>query len=813
MNLENHKKKEAAKPIGFAGLSVDNCEPTQIEQSLIRLAAIVQFSQDAIISWDLDGKIVSWNKGAEKLYGYSAQEAISRHISFITPPELKEEIPAILARLKQGEIIEQHETVRVTKDGRRVFISLSVSPLKDRTGKIFGASVIGRDITERIKAEKARRASQDQGQLLLESTAEGIYGVDLAGNCTFSNLACTRLLGYKDPRQLIGKNMHALIHHTKPNGTPCSQEECQIYQAFYRNEGYHIDTEVLWRADGTSFPAEYWSYPVSREGQVIGAVVTFLDITERKAAEELLRQTKERFILVARATSDIIWDWNILSGEIWWNENIQKFQQPGKHAQTGTGILSQYEWWLGFVHPADRARVAAGIWQAIEKGDEFWSAEYRFAREDGSYGYILDRGHIIHNQTGIPVRMVGAMLDLTERRQSEEALQQTREQLRQAQKMEAIGRLAGGVAHDFNNILTGIMGYTELVMNQLDPANPLAQSLEEIRKGVDRAAALTHQLLAFSRSQVLQPKLVDLNQLVENIYQLLKRVIRENIEVVVKLQPAIGMLKADPIQLEQILLNLAINSSDAMPHGGQLILETKQVELEEAYAGNHFEARPGHYIMLAVTDNGCGMSKKTQSHIFEPFFTTKDLGKGTGLGLSTVYGIVKQSGGFINVYSEVEVGTTFKIYLPVVHETIVAEEPPYKPIEISHGSETILLVEDDEMLREVAGSLLELSGYRVLATGRPEEAISIVKNQPETIHLVLTDIIMPAMSGRELAARLRHLRPDLRIAYMSGYTGEIARCDSDNNIMDPRTFIEKPFTRKTLLTKIREILESPAPTT
>lgn len=389
--------------------------------------------------------------------------------------------------------------------------------------------------------------------------------------------------------------------------------------------------------------------------------------------------------------------------------------------------------------------------------------------------------------------------DISERKQLEE-------QLRQAQKMEAVGRLAGGIAHDFNNLLTAINGYSELAMRKLEEVDPLRLNLEEIRKAGDRAAALTRQLLAFSRKQILHPKVINLNAVVADMERMLKRLIGEDIDMRVILKPELGNVKADIGQIEQVIMNLVVNARDAMPRGGKLTIETANIYLGEEYAKHHISVEPGSYVMLAISDNGCGMDKETKARIFEPFFTTKEHGKGTGLGLSTVYGIVKQSKGDIWIYSETGRGTSFKIYLPYVEEEAEIVRPRRDGRPMPKGNETILLVEDDELVRNVAREVLELNGYKVLEAASGMEAEMICRNYEETIHLMLTDIVMPETSGRVAAEQVKELHPETSVLFMSGYTE-----DAIHHYYVPNgelNFIEKPFTPNDLAWKVREILDA-----
>ena len=406
-------------------------------------------------------------------------------------------------------------------------------------------------------------------------------------------------------------------------------------------------------------------------------------------------------------------------------------------------------------------------------------------------------------QGGKPVGVQGIARDLTQRKELEE-------QLRQAQKMEAVGRLAGGIAHDFNNLLAVLMGYSELMMQRLEPGDTLHKSAQEIGKAAERAATLTRQLLAFSRKQMLAPKVLDLNVVLSEMEDLLRRLIREDVTLRVAPDNGLWHIKADRGQLEQVILNLTLNARDAMPHGGRVTIETQNVELDAAYARRRPVVQAGSYVLLAVSDTGVGMDAETQAHIFEPFFTTKEKGKGTGLGLATVYGIVKQSGGYIWVYSEMGRGTTFKVYLPRVVERVEESSRglgamPQVEAPVP-AAETILLVEDEEGVREVAREFLEIMGYKVLETRSPADAMRIAQNHPGEIHLLLTDVVMPEMGGRDLAERLQRIRPRMKVLYMSGYTDDAI---VHHGVLDADTpFLQKPFARDTLERKVREVLRS-----
>jgi signal transduction histidine kinase/CheY-like chemotaxis protein len=433
---------------------------------------------------------------------------------------------------------------------------------------------------------------------------------------------------------------------------------------------------------------------------------------------------------------------------------------------------------------------------------KFESVETYWRRKDGSVITVRLSGRGVRDEReGTEVFEVIAE-DVTERKALED-------QLRQAQKMEAVGKLAGGVAHDFNNLLTVITGYSQILMDQQSENAQASHSIEQIFKAADRATSLTRQLLAFSRRQMLQPRLISLNTLIRNLEKMLHPLLGERIQIVVRASVNLGAVRADPGQLEHILMNLVVNARDAMPRGGTITVETANADLTEAFSRTHPGALAGQYVMLAVRDTGTGIDEQTLAHIFEPFFTTKEPGKGTGLGLSMVYGIVKQSGGYITVDSEVGAGTTFRIYLPRVNGTEELRSPETRPAARETGSGTILLVEDEDAVRSLVETILTSDGYKVLVANSPEQATGICRAFPGTIDVLLTDVVMPDMSGPELAEKLLALRSGLRVVYMSGYAGE--HLDEHGVNAEGASLLQKPFTAAALEEKIRQALNASLP--
>jgi PAS domain S-box-containing protein len=457
-----------------------------------------------------------------------------------------------------------------------------------------------------------------------------------------------------------------------------------------------------------------------------------------------------------------------------------------------TGALG-FEW----VHPDDTARIRAAFAKAVGGRAEEVREEFRFRHKDGSWRTFEAVVTNLVDEPAVAGLVVNAR-DITEQRALEG-------QLRQAQRLEAVGRLAGGVAHDFNNILTAIHGYCELLLTTFDRHDQRRQDVQEIRSAAERAASLTRQLLAFSRKQVLQPATLDVNALISGLQALLGRMIGEDVTLETALEAHPATVRADPGQLEQVIANLVVNSRDAMPTGGRITLETATVDLDESYVREHAGASVGRFVVLAVTDNGTGMDAETQTHIFEPFFTTKETGKGTGLGLSTVYGIVKQSGGFIWVYSEPGRGTTFKIYLPAAEGVTAAVDLRPALPEPPGGSETVLIVEDDPAVREVATQILRRKGYRILQAPDGATALALARTHVARVSLVITDLVMPGMSGRELADAVRAEQPGVRVLYMSGYTDDAVVRQGVLNASAP--YLQKPFTAQSLALKVRELMD------
>ncbi len=636
-------------------------------------------------------------------------------------------------------------------------------PKEELTARLLERAI--RYALDRARTLERARASEEQYRLLFERNPlpGWVFDRETLG-CLAVNQAALHHYGYSRDEFLAGR---------------LSDLEAAGDRARHRTkDGRVIDVEV------TCTDLTYGGRPA--------LLMLAADVTERRRADDALRRSEERFRELAEAVHEVFCVMDARTHRLLYaNQAYERVFGPLREPADAVPVP-----WTEHVHPDDRARVLHAVTTAREPATE----EFRIVGPDRPPQWI--RAHVspVRDPAGRVVRVIAIMEDITELRRAEE-------QAYLAQKMEAIGLLAGGVAHDLNNILTAITGEAELLREDLPVGDARREAVQEILKSVGRAAALTRQLLAFSRRQVLDPRVLDLNALVANLDKMLRRVIGEDVSLETVPGAAPGTVRADPGQLEQVVMNLVVNARDAMPDGGKLTIETAAVELDEAYAAAHRPVQPGSYVMLAVSDTGCGMTEEVRSRIFEPFFTTKEQGRGTGLGLATVYGIVKQSGGYIWVYSEPGRGSTFKVYLPRVTDPVDA--PPVRsPIRPAPtGSETVLVAEDDDAVRAMARRALERYGYRVLEARNGTEALALCLDG-KGVDLLVTDVVMPAMGGAESAHAVRVLRPGMKILYVSGYADRAAAWIHD--FPPGCAFLQKPFSPETLARKVREVLDAPA---
>jgi len=776
--------------------SVANVLATAAEHStafhqLKLLGSAVTQSQDSIMITDseLDApgpRILFVNPAFTTITGYRMDEVIGHSPRILqgekTDPEF---LHRMHTRLREGKSAHG-VTVNYRKNGTEFWVEMQISPLRDTEGKVTHFVGIQRDVTERKLAEERLRESEEMLGAAQRMAHMGSWVLDFHPPNTEKLVwseEVFRIFGLAPGGiEVTNENFFRAVH-------PDDREPVALaFNSALRDHlEYQIDHRIIQPDGAQRIVHEQATAIYDSNGNVLRVLGTVQDITERKQAEEEVRHWKERYEMLTKASGQIIFDWDFSTAHITFGGDCERvLGYPPER------LGHSMEDWVSMIHPEDRKDF---LWemdkQALKKGKA--EVEYRIRRSDQTYITVRDIGYPMLDQNGEITRVLGSVTDIS----SEKALEV---QLRRSQKMEAFGKLAGGVAHDFNNLLTVITGYNEVVLSELPPNDPKREYIEEIARAANRASALTSQLLAFSRQQKMQPRVVNLNEVLKDTSKMLARLIGEHIEM--RLAPAgdLGNAKADVGQMEQVLMNLAVNARDAMPGGGAITMSTRNTLIEAGKTTTHLE--PGEYILLEVTDTGIGMSPEVQAKIFEPFFTTKAPGEGTGLGLATCYGIVKQSGGEIAVQSRLGAGTTFQIYLPRVYEALKSYDIPLGPGELPTGTETILVVEDELPVRVIVRSVLQKLKYTVLEAANGNEAMRILLTPGgKRVELLLTDVVMPEMGGKELARRTRSAFPDMPIILTSGYP--IA---ANDELMAGSTFIQKPFSPKALAEAVREAL-------
>jgi PAS domain S-box-containing protein len=639
-------------------------------------------------------------------------------------------------------------------------------------------------VSEYHKAQAAEMARRNT--LAMDTAISGMAILDAQGKHTYVNLAFAEMMGHGSPQSIMGKPWREVYQR---------QDVERVENDIRRSLAEHrkwFGPLTIHQPGGKVVPIEMAVTALPGGG----VVCVSLDITKRLSAQRGWAEAEAKYRALIEHVSAISYVAELGVEGQW------LYVSPQVEPMLGFTVEEWLEGsrdWIRHIPAEDHAVIEAAE-EASKRGERF-QCEYRMTRKDGRIIWVSNTAVVVPGSDSHPL-LEGIIVDITERKQLEG-------QLQQARRMEAVGRLAGGIAHDFNNLLTIIKGYTELALTRAKVQPELRTDIERIEDASERAAALVRQLLAFSRRQVLQPKILDLNSIVVGLDKLLRRLMDEDIEMLTMVGGDVGTIKADPGQIEQVIMNLVVNARDAMSGGGRLTIETANVELDAAYASDHTSVRPGRYIMLVVSDTGIGMDADTIAHIFEPFYTTKGSGRGTGLGLSTVYGIVKQSGGYIWVYSEPGRGTAFKVYLPRVDEPAETLQTGKMPGTSRKGTETILLVEDSPQVRELTRTVLAEQGYFIIEAASPEDAERICESEGAEIHLLLTDVIMPGISGRELAKRLTMRLPRMRVLYMSGYTFNVIA--HGGTLEQGVAFLQKPFTPSALADKVREVLDAVVP--
>jgi two-component system, cell cycle sensor histidine kinase and response regulator CckA len=761
----------------------------QAEGLLLRAA--LSASVNAIAITDRTGLIEWVNPAFCKLTQYTVEEAVGKNPRELVksgqhdPAFYKNLWDTILSgRVWRGDMINRR------KDGTFYAEEQTITPVRDEQGAISHFIAVKQDVTARKLAEEQLREGARRSAL-----AEREFRTLFAANplpMWIYDLTTLRFLEVNDAAvQRYGYGRDEFLAMTIREIRPSDDVDQLVTHIRQPRDPWQ--SAGVWQhrlKSGQIIDVDITSHTVTF-AEHSAALVVAQDITERKRAVDTLRAAEERTRFALQNANVGIWDMDYTTGVLRWSEVLE--HQYGLQPGTFCGTFHEF---IERVHPDDRASVLETIENAMKSGGDF-SVQNRSIAPDGTVRWLSGAGRVLLGEHGEPVRAVGISQDVTERRKLEA-------QFQQAQKMEAVGRLAGGVAHDFNNLTTVILGYCELLLPDFKAGDPHRADLEEIQNAGTRAAELTRQLLAFSRKQIIEPTLLDLNAVVSAMRAMLGRLIGEDVTVVVDPAPDLAPLKADRGQVEQVVMNLAVNARDAMPKGGTLTITTANVELDEDYAATHAGVMPGSYVALTVTDTGTGMTPEVQARLFEPFFTTKEVGKGTGLGLATVHGIAAQSGGSVGVYSELGKGTSVHVYFPQADAAEIAASTKLPVNRRRSAEETVLVVEDAQGLRELTRRLLQRQGYTVLVASNAEEALRLFEDHA-SIDLLLTDVVMPGASGPELVEQLVERRPALKVIYMSGYTEEAI---VQHGVLKPGiAFLYKPFTADTLERKLREVLD------
>ncbi|MCX6632736.1 MAG: PAS domain S-box protein [Candidatus Solibacter sp.] len=780
--------------LNLAGLRAGHRE---LELSEAKYRSFTELAVDAIFVVDRDGMILEVNRQASAITGVARRQLVGASMGTVLAPDRSNGSPFALDVPAEGAPILRAGRI-VRPDGAMVDAELHSGALPD--GLILCSC---RDMTERKRAEESQREGDAFRKRVFESSRIAIVVMD-ATTLEFldCNPAAVEIFGLASREGVLDKTPLDVSAPVQYDGTP-SAEKARFQVAEALAEGTAVFEWRHQRPNGSIWDAEVHLMSF-RSGRRELLQFTLQDITVRKRGALALQESEERYRRIAKCVPDLIWSLDLAGRFTYVNSAVER--NMGWTAEEFLELTFR-----DVFTPEVALKVAAIIEEEYKNAaapqydrSTVTTFESVHLRKDGSSFSVEISGAFLWSDDGKPVGIIGTTRDITERKRAEEEKAKLQAQFHQAQKMESVGRLAGGVAHDFNNLLTVINGYSQMLLSKLSAGDPMRDDLGEIFKAGERAAGLTRQLLAFSRKQILDPRSMDVNRVVEEMRPMLERLVGEDVEVRVALQPNVGTILADPHQLEQVVMNLVVNSRDAMPGGGKLLVETATVEFEENSMQSHPDARVGRYVMLAVSDTGVGMDEETKSRIFEPFFTTKGIGKGTGLGLSMVQGVVAQSGGYVAVYSEKGHGTTFKSYLPALAKA-AADTERQAAVPVLGGTETVLVVEDQAEVRKYAVKVLEAYGYRVIPAGNADEALLLWER--ERIDLVLTDLVMPNLSGRELADRLETLQPGIKVMFMSGYTDNVVV--HQGALDEGAHLIQKPFSSEDLAGKVRAMLGPP----
>lgn len=791
---------DESKPGSPEGPLPDLAELQRVRDALARreaeLRAMLYSIGDAVVAADANGCVTMMNPVAEHLTGWGEGQAMGRaldEIFRIVNEETHQPVESPAARVMRDGVVVGlgNHTLLVARDGTERPISDCAAPVRDAAGHLAGVVLVFRDATRERESQRQIAEARAFADSIVATIREPLLVLDRDLRVVAANRAFLRTF-QMEAVQTIGHRVYELgerewdipalrrlLEAVLPQNT--SFDDFEVAHDFPRlgRRVMLLNARRIYREE--------------RKTDLI--LLAIEDVTARRRAEEAAGRAAAQLARVCAVSPAVLYTMDVEGDNripTWVSDNVATVlgYDPAEVLSAG--------WWVAHLHPEDRdaARV---LGPGLAPGDRV-SQEYRFVCRDGRVAWVRDEIHVLAGSPGHPRQLAGAWTDVSERRRLED-------QYLQAQKMESVGRLAGGVAHDFNNLLTVMAGTVDLALMDVGVGDPLRESLQEMRLMVERASSLTRQLLALSRHQPLQPQVVDLGAALRFMEPMLRRTIGEDIELSLKMDPDVWAVRIDGGHIEQLVLNLVLNSRDAMPAGGRLVVEAANVRLDDAYARRHFDVVPGEYAMLAVSDTGVGMDEATRRRVFEPFFTTKPPGRGTGLGLSTVYGIVRRSGGSIWVYSEVSRGTTFKVYLPRATWVSVPQPGAETPA-LSRGTETVLVVEDEAALRRLCERILTAAGYTVLAAASGDEAVEMAARHDGPIHLLLADVVMPGQAGPAVARRLLEERAGTKVLFMSGYAEQAV--DQHRAAIPGAHFIAKPFDGRTLAQAVRAALDAPA---
>jgi len=786
---------EQGKTVAIAGTLTDITERKHAEKEREQYFNFFQTSADLMCIADPEGFFLETNPAFTSTLGYSAAELAARPILEFVHPDDRPATRDEILRQQQRGVTENFENRYLCKDGSVKWLAWRAT--FDKEDRIAFATA--RDITEKKRAEEALLESEERMALALEAGNMGLYDLNPQTGEAVVNPGYALMLGY-DPATFHETNAKwiARLH-------PDDQDRvAALYRSYVRGEMPLYKVEFRQR---TRSGAWKWILSLGKvmerdgEGNPLRMLGVHVDIDDRKQVEQALLE-REFFFRESQRSAAIGSYKADLTADYW-----QSSEVLDELFGIGPGYDRSIRGWLDIVHPEDRDMLEGYLKEEVIAQQKPFAKKYRIIRKsDGEIRWVSGLGALRVENDGQTLLLTGTIQDITEQVNKDEEKEKLEAQLQQIQKIESVGRLAGGVAHDFNNMLSVILGHVEMAQQKEVVSPALREHLAQIQKAASRSADIVRQLLAFARKQTVSPEVLDLKETVNNTLKMISRLIGEEVELVWRPEENLWPIRMDPAQIDQVLANLCINARDAIDGIGQISIAVRNFSCDDLFSSRHTGLVAGDYVLLSVSDDGCGMSQEILKKIFEPFFTTKGVGQGTGLGLATVYGIVKQNGGFIDVYSEPGRGTSFKIYLP----RYLGKEEQARAAEATtvseRGKETVLLVEDEPAILDVSTQMLQMQGYRVLAAATPGEAIRLAEEHRGEIHLLMTDVVMPEMNGRELAKKLLSLYPGLKRLFMSGYTADVI---AHHGVLDEGVqFIQKPFALKALAAKVREVLDS-----